>query len=416
VEKRHANPSGCEKLGQMKQTIAVIPARGGSKGLPGKNLRHVGGLPLVARAVQAARAASLVSRVFVSTDSPSIAGIAMQYGSEIIWRPENISDDLASSESALLHALDYLVEREKYTPDILVFLQCTSPFLSAADIDDTVRIIFEEQADSAFAAAPFHHFLWKQDANGNALGINHSGLRQRRQDREPEYLEAGSVYAMRVETFRAEGNRFCGRQQLCITPSERLFEIDDLTDLTKAQAIAPILDRQDQLKALPTSLSAIVFDFDGVFTDNSVFVDQSGLETVLCSRSDGMGIELLRARSVPMLVISKEQNSVVAQRCRKLQIPCMQGIDDKVTALDDWLAANGYSTDHVIYMGNDINDLECLQKAACAVGPRDSHWDILPVLQIRLSADGGRGAVREIADLICQAIDEGRISLLPSQQ
>lgn len=395
----------------MKEVIAVIPARGGSKGLPGKNLQHVGGLPLIARAVKAARASDLVARVFVSTDSPAIADCAMRYGAEVIWRPADISDDFASSESALLHALDHLEESEGYIPDILAFLQCTSPFLSALDIDEAIRPILENQADSVFAAAPFHHFVWRRDTNGQAVGVNHSGLRQRRQDREPEYLEAGSVYAMRVETFRTERNRFCGRRQLCLTEGSRLFEIDDLADLTVAQALAAMVDRADQLSALPAELSAIVFDFDGVFTDNQVLVDQEGIETVSCSRSDGMGIERLRARSVPMLVLSKERNPVVAQRCRKLQIPCLQGIENKPAALEEWLAANAFAARHILYMGNDINDLECLEMAGCAVGPRDCHQDVLPTLQIWLKADGGRGAVRELADMICEALDRGTMKL-----
>lgn len=394
------------------KAIAVIPARGGSKGLPGKNLRLVGGKSLVARAVRAARAARLVSQVFVSTDDEAIATAARKEGAEIIWRPAVISDDTATSESALLHALDHLKEVDGELPEALAFVQCTSPFITPADIDGTLTVILEDRADSVFAAAPFHYFVWRRDEEQRPLGVNHSGLRQRRQDRLPEYLEAGSVYAMRVDVFRREQNRFCGRQEFHLVAAERLFEIDDAADLARAQALAPLLDTQERVGFLPTRLSAIVFDFDGVFTDNGVLLNERGTEAVRCDRSDGMGIDLLHSRRVPMLVLSKERNPVVARRCEKLRLECLHGVDDKLTALKDWLAANALEPEGLVYVGNDINDRECMEFAACAVGPSDTHPDVRFCLHIALDGAGGKGAVRELADMVCRALDEQKINLL----
>lgn len=396
---------------RMSRVVAIIPARGGSKGLPGKNLCLVAGVPLVVRAVRAARGACVVDGVYVSTDNPEIGRVAQAEGAAIIWRPAEISGDQASSESALLHALDEIERRQGVAPATLAFLQCTSPFVSAADVDGTLAPILEGRADSAFAAAPFHHFVWRQNPEGVPVGVNHSGLRQRRQDRVPEYLEAGSVYAMRVDIFRKEKNRFCGRQALHVVDASKLLEIDDADELKRAQALAPILEEQVTGAVLPRRLSAVVFDFDGVFTDNGVLLDEEGRETVRCDRSDGLGLTRLKQRGVPMLVISKERSPVVLQRCKKLGLDCLHGVDDKLPLLKRWLAERGLATEGVVYVGNDINDLECLRFAACAVGPADAHIDVYPDLDLVLSAPGGRGAVRKLSDLICRALDERRTEL-----
>lgn len=223
---------------------AVIPARGGSKGIPGKNVAEVGGVPLVARAVRACLGALHVTRVAVSTDDAAIAAAARSAGAEVVERPAELGSDEASSESALLHALDRLEERHGEPVDVLVFVQCTSPFVTAEEVDETVLAVVREGADSAFTAVPFHGFLWSAGPGAGpghrAHGVNHdSAVRQRRQDRAPEYLESGAVYAMRADGFRRHGHRFFGRTQLVPTAPERAVEIDEPGDLDRARALAP---------------------------------------------------------------------------------------------------------------------------------------------------------------------------------
>lgn len=235
---------------------AVIPARGGSKGIPGKNVAEVGGVPLVARAVRACLAAAHVTRVAVSTDDEAIARAARAAGAEVVERPAELGSDEASSESALLHALDRLEERHGEPVDVLVFVQCTSPFVTAGEVEETVLAVVRDGADSAFTAVPFHGFLWTADPGTGpghgARGVNHdSAVRQRRQDRTPEYLESGAVYAMRAEGFRRHGHRFFGRTQLVPTAPERAIEIDEPGDLARARALAPLLDEPPLLPRVP---------------------------------------------------------------------------------------------------------------------------------------------------------------------
>ena len=214
--------------------LAVIPARGGSKGIPGKNLQDVGGLSLVARSVQAAFASRGVDRVVVSTDDDAIAEEAQAHGAEVVRRPAAIAGDSASSESALLHALDTL-EQQGPLPAQLVFLQCTSPFTSGSQIDQVLAALQNPEINSSFAVAPWHGFLWRRDGRG----INHDPQqpRQRRQDLEPAFLETGAIYAMTTDAFRAIGSRFCAPWQPVVIDDSGP-EIDNPADLALCRSFA----------------------------------------------------------------------------------------------------------------------------------------------------------------------------------
>jgi len=387
---QHENPIAC---------CAVIPARGGSKGIPGKNLKRIAGQPLVAWTIQAAQRASHVQRVIVSTDDPAIAQVAREHGAEVVERPAELSNDTASSEAALLHALEHLEQTQDYRPELLVFLQCTSPLTEAGDIDGAVQQLLDQKADSALSVTRFHYFLWRPLGGGGADGINHDKrVRLRRQDREPEFLETGAVYVMRVAGFRASRHRFFGKTVLYETPAERVCEIDEPIDLQ----LAELRLRQRTSLGLPAKVAALVMDFDGVLTDNRVSVDQDGRESVQCSRADGMGLELLRKVGLPLLVLSKEENPVVAARCKKLRVRCEQGIEAKLPALHAYCAELGIALENVVYVGNDINDLECLRAVGCGVAVADAHPEALSAARLVLAAKGGEGAVRELCEMILE--------------
>ena len=214
--------------------LALIPARGGSKGIPGKNLQMVGGFSLVARCVQAALASRRVERVVVSTDADAIAEEARTHGAEVVRRPAAIAGDTASSESALLHALETL-EQQGALPQQLVFLQCTSPFTTGAQIDKVLEALAAPGINSSFAVAPWHGFLWRHDGRG----INHDPQqpRQRRQDLEQAFLETGAIYAMSTACFRAEGSRFCAPWQPVVIEDSGP-EIDTPADLALCRSLS----------------------------------------------------------------------------------------------------------------------------------------------------------------------------------
>lgn len=385
----------------MMECLAIIPARGGSKGIPHKNVQLLAGKPLIAHSIEQARRSRFVNRVITSTDDTKIADISKQYGAEVVWRPTKISGDKASSESALLHVLEHLKHTEDYEPDIIAFLQCTSPLTLAEDIDGTIQVLLEEDADSCLAVTPFHYFLWRQDKSGDVVGINHNKhVRPLRQESEPQYLETGAIYVMRTSGFIQARHRFFGKTAMYVIPPERRLEIDDPVDFEIAEVLMRRQGDQHKLRRLPETISALILDFDGVFTDNHVIVFQDGREAVLCDRSDGWGIGQLKKSGLPILVLSTETNPVVQARCEKLEIPCLQGIQYKWETLERWLRERNLDPSQVVYIGNDTNDLQCMAHVGCSVAVADAYPEVTNQADLVLEHPGGNGAVREICDSI----------------
>ncbi len=243
--------------------IAVIPARGGSVGVTGKNVREVGGQPLVARAVASARRASTIDRVIVSTDDATIAEVARRAGAFVVDRPAALATATASSESALLHALATI----DVTPEVLVFLQATSPFIDPADLDLAVRRVRGGEADAVFSAVSTPVFLWGPGARGEGWrGINHdAAVRPRRQDLPPQVAETGAFYVMRAAGFLAAQHRFFGRVEPHLVDERWAVDIDTEVELEVARALAEAhehahaadLEAAARLDIPPTASSSI---------------------------------------------------------------------------------------------------------------------------------------------------------------
>lgn len=389
--------------------LAVIPARGGSKGVPGKNLAPVGGVPLVARAVLACTRARRVTAVVVSTDDPSIAEAARTAGAEVVLRPVAIAGDTATSEAAVLHAMDAYEATAGTAADVVLLVQCTSPYITSEEIDGVVAAVTEGGADTAHTVAPFHGFIWRESADGfaaeeaapggatGAYGVNHDkATRPRRQDRPQDLLETGAAYAMRAAGFRSAGHRFFGRTALVRTDPAQVLEIDEPADLQRARLLAPLLD---PTAATPTSddIDAVVLDFDGTQTDDRVLIDSDGHEAVTVHRGDGLGIAALRRAGLPVLILSSETNPVVAARAAKLKVPVLHGIDRKDLALKQWCEENGIAPERVLYAGNDVNDLPCFGLVGWPVAVAGAHDVVRAAARAITTAEGGHGAIREIA-------------------
>ncbi|MGC4949843.1 cytidylyltransferase domain-containing protein [Streptomyces sp. DT224] len=386
--------------------LAVVPARGGSKGVPAKNLARVGGVPLVARAVNACLASGEVTDVVVTTDAPAVAEAARAAAEALgesgrlhcVQRPEEIAGDTATSEAAVLHALDAYEALRGRTADVVLLVQCTSPFVTREDIDGVAAAVAREGADTAVTVAPFHGFLWR---DGTAVeehnyGVNHDKrVRPRRQDRPEDLLETGAAYAMDAAGFRTHRHRFFGHTALVRTDPARVLEIDDPHDLARARALAPLLDPAP----LPTldDIDAVVLDFDGTQTDDRVLVDSDGRETVAVHRGDGLGIAALRKAGVPLLILSTEQNPVVAARAHKLRVPVLHGVDRKDLALKQWCDEQSLAPERVMYVGNDVNDLPCFALAGWPVAVASAHDSVRAAARAVTTTPGGSGAIREIA-------------------
>jgi len=184
-------------------------------------------------------------------------------------------------------------------------------------------------------------------------------------------------------------------------------DLDTLNDWVRAEWLAiyggldmiwPVKPR----RTMPEIIELLILDFDGVLTDNRVWVDQDGREMVVANRSDSYGISLLRQVGIETVVISKETNPVVAARCRKMNVPYFQGENDKASALKKVLAERNITSSHVVYVGNDVNDLPCFPLVGWAVAVADAIPEVARKADFVLSRPGGYLAVRELCDLILE--------------
>ena len=222
---------------RQPRILAIVPARGGSKGIPRKNLRLVAGKPLIAHTIAQALMAAKVQKVVVSTDDQEIATVSSQYGAQVVLRPKEISDDFASSESALMHTLLHLKQREGYEPELIVFLQCTSPMRRAWDIDQAVDKLQAENADSLLSVSQSYRFMWS-DVDGEVKPINYDYRnRPRRQDLKPQYVENGSIYVFKPWVLETLGNRLGGKVTMYVMEEDSSLDIDSPFDLGLAELL-----------------------------------------------------------------------------------------------------------------------------------------------------------------------------------
>ena len=374
--------------------VAIIPARGGSKGIIDKNLQSVRGVPLVVRAIRSCQDAFTIDRVYVSTDSERIAQVAESHGARVIRRPRELATDTSSSEDALVHALEEIPEATT-----VAFVQATSPFIGFRDLDKAVKMVNAGEFDVVFSAVDHHSFRWEKTDTG-WQPVGHSmASRPRRQDLPPTVIETGAFYVFQREGFLEAKSRFHGRVGVVEVSHRDSIEIDTADDLQMARELAVHTD----VRQTPWPLDAIVFDFDGVHTDDFVYVNQEGVETVRVKRGDGMGIGMLKDAGLTLLILSTEKNPVVQARAKKLGVTAITGKADKAKALLEWLNDNTLDPARVAYVGNDINDKGCLEMVGWPIVVSDAHPDVKLLARLTLESPGGEGAVRELADLVLHA-------------
>lgn len=222
----------------MGDTVAIIPARAGSKGIPGKNLVRLCGRPLIEWSVRQALGAAEIDSVWVSSDGDEILQAAERAGARPIRRPAELSGDAASSESAWLHALDAL-EAQGIAVRRVVGMQATSPIREPADLDGALRQFERERLDSLLSVSEIQDFfVWEEAGDGTFRAVNYDYRnRRRRQAIRPQYRENGSFYVFRPELLRKEGNRLGGRIGAFVMAAHKIFQIDSLEDVALCEAI-----------------------------------------------------------------------------------------------------------------------------------------------------------------------------------
>ncbi len=401
------------------EILALIPARGGSKSIPRKNIRPLAGYPLIAYSIAAARQARHVTRTIVSTDDEEIARIARSFGAQTPFlRPLEYALDDSTDYPVFTHALGWLDENEGYHPDLVVQLRPTSPLRPPDCVDRAVQLLLDNsEADSVRGVIPSGqnpYKMWRVNDQGRMTALlTLDGVTEPfnapRQQLPPTYWQTGHIDAIRTSTI-LQKQSLSGEVILPLLLDPRYaIDIDTLRDWQRAewtiyQGDLPLVQPGPARRPLPNQVELVVFDFDGVMTDDQVWVDQSGNESVAASRSDGMGIARLHRAGIPMVVLSTETNPVVAARCRKLDLPVIQGLSDKANALKQYLLERQLDPSHVVYLGNDVNDLPCFPLVGCGVAVEDANPQVLARADIILTHTGGHGAVRELCDRLLSQV------------
>ncbi len=398
------------------EVLAIIPARGGSKSIPRKNALPFLGHPLLAYSVAAGLQARRVTRTIISTDDAEMAELARQYGAEAPFlRPAELAQDSTQDLPVFQHALEWLAENENYRPEVVVQLRPTSPVRPHGLVDEAVEILLgQPAADSVRGVVPSAqnpYKMWRiaEDQPMQPLltvEANPEPYNSPRQVLPSTYWQTGHVDAIRAATILQGSMSGASIWPVHIDPRYTV-DIDTYNDWKRAEWLAAsgeldLVWPGSSRRPLPAEVRLLVLDFDGVMTDNRVWVDQDGREQVAANRGDGLGLLQLRKAGVQTLVMSMETNPVVARRCEKLGIEYYQGIEDKATLLKKILAEKQIAAENTVYIGNDTNDLPCFPLVGCAVAVGDSHPAVLRQADRVLIYPGGRGAVRELCDLILE--------------
>ncbi len=226
-----------DKLSELN-IVTIIPARGGSKGVPGKNIRDLNGQPLLAHSILSAKNSQYGNQVYVTSDCQAILDVASQFGAKSIQRPEKLAEDQSTSESALLHAVESITRSQPV--DLVVFLQCTSPFRKDDDIDRALQQLIVDNADSILSVIQTHRFLWKKDDNGKVSSVNYDFRnRPRRQDMESQFQENGSIYIFKPWVLEQLNNRLGGKVSMFEMDELSGVDIDTELDFRLAEQLQP---------------------------------------------------------------------------------------------------------------------------------------------------------------------------------
>lgn len=405
----------------MTEILALIPARGGSKGIPRKNIRSFAGYPLIAWSIAAAKQSQLVTRVIVSTDDEEIAEVAREWGAETPFlRPTEFAQDNTTDLPVFEHALSWLKENEGYQPEIVIQLRPTSPIRPKNMVDDAIRILQNHKdADCVRGVVvagqnPFK--MWRFNGADKPLGqlLEVDGIKEPynapRQILPPVYWQTGHIDAIRTSTILGKKSLTGDVIYPLVIDAKYTVDIDTLPDWAKYEAlvysglemVSPGKDR----KPMPEMIKLIISDFDGVVTDNAVITDQDGKESVLASRSDSMHIKTLKEKGIDFMILSSELNNVVQARAKKMGVEAIHGVgmQAKGNVMRQILEEKNIKAEEVIYVGNDLNDLPCFEIAGWSVAVADAYPEVIRAADFVLTKNGGHGAIRELCEIVLERI------------
>jgi YrbI family 3-deoxy-D-manno-octulosonate 8-phosphate phosphatase len=376
----------------MPRIVGLIPLRGRSKRIPCKNIKAIAGKPLAYWVCAAARESCYIDDVYVSTEDPRIRAVveSLHLGVKVIDRPIELAGDKATTDAVIL---DF---GRKVDFDTVVTIQATSPLLSGRDLDTAIDQFGRESCDSLLTGVLVKRFFWTLDGRPLNYDFLHRPFTQ---VFSGSLMENGSFYITKREVLEQYGNRLGGKIGVYVMPLATGTELDTPEDWREVEEL--LIRSQTPIREKIERVKIILSDFDGVWTDNRVYTDASGAETLKCSKEDSLGLDRFRDRSaIPLLVVSKEKNEILRRRCEKLGLPVLSSIDHKFGAITQELLRRRFSWSQACYVGNDVNDLECIRTAGLSFCPADARPEIRSQVDYILSHPGGDGAIREMLELL----------------
>ena len=380
----------------MVNYVALVPLRGGSKSIPDKNIRLIAGKPLCAWVLEAACLSGVFDKIVVSTDSLKIANVVRGLGLpvEILDRPAELATDEASTESVMLHAAQVL------DFDVLATIQATSPLVQPEDFQKAYSIFKAGSYDSLLTAVRTKRFFWNDD--GTALNYIPQ-QRPRRQDFSGSLMENGAFYFTKRSALEHTNCRL--GDDVCIyeMTAESAVEIDEQEDWALVER--DLLERRSQsLNETLAKIKLLAVDVDGTLTDAGMYWSAEGDQLKKFNTRDAKGLELVRKAGVEVAIITSENSPIVTARASKLGIQhCFIGVENKQKCLEALARELRVGMAEIAYVGDDINDLNCLEMSGFSACPADAVSAVTATVQYISKYAGGMGAIRDICELICAA-------------
>jgi YrbI family 3-deoxy-D-manno-octulosonate 8-phosphate phosphatase len=376
--------------------IAFIPARGGSKSIPGKNIKNFCGKPLIYWNLFALEKSVFVDEVVVATDSEKIFKKVEEFNFskvKLYKRSAENAQDHSTSEAIMLEYIHYA----KLAPsDTFMLVQATSPFTRAEDFNNGLNLMSKH--DTVFACAKIKRFIW--DKEGRPLNYNHNN-RPRRQDFDGTFMENGAFCISSVSDIIKHNNRISGNIGICEMAEYTFVEIDEVEDWIMAEQLF-MKNHASEHKSNFNKIKLFLSDVDGVLTDAGMYYTENGDEFKKFCTYDGMGFHLLQKTGIKVGILTTEDRQLNRRRAKKLGLDFdFHGAKDKLQIVIDLCLKENITLDEVAYIGDDVNCFSLLSHVGIAACPNNAVHKIKAIPNIiQLNKNGGDGVVREFVELI----------------
>jgi YrbI family 3-deoxy-D-manno-octulosonate 8-phosphate phosphatase len=372
--------------------VGFIPARGGSKSIPMKNIKLMNGKPLIYWSALALQECKEIDVFYVATDSIEIREVVLNFGFDklkVYNRSSETAQDTSSTESVML---EFIEKEDLQKEDTFVLVQLTNPFIQANWISEA--FIQYQSADSLLSASSSKRFFWNK--KGEALNYDFNN-RPRRQEFEGVLMENGAFYMNSVQNILTHKNRLSGKISVYEMPEYTGYEIDEPDDWTIVEALLKAhVKNETSFKFEDYQL--IATDVDGVLTDASMYYTENGDELKKFCTYDGMAFQLFRDKGYKTAILTAENTKLVERRSNKMKIDFLfQGAKDKLTLMQNLCSELNISLKQVIYIGDDINDKALLEAVGLAFKPANAQKEVMSLGDVHLLSNrGGEGTIREI--------------------